>query len=99
MDSMQRFLDGLVGKEYSYGMVTRREFLRRVALIGGGSAVALTLGGALACAPEATPTPTLSPTPTPGPAETVAPPRPTHRGGPGAVSVGRCHPNGVSGTT
>ena len=82
MDSMQRFLDGLVGKEYSYGMVTRREFLRRVALIGGGSAVALTLGGALACAPAATPTPTLSPTPTPGPAETVAPHDPRIEAGP-----------------
>ena len=64
------------------GRVDRREFLRRVALIGGGTALALTFAGALSCAPSATPIPTLAPTPTPGPGETVAPHDPMIEAGP-----------------
>ena len=82
MDPMQQFLDGLNRKELADGAVTRREFLRRVALIGGGTAVALSFAGVLACAPSATPTPTLAPKPTPGPGETVDPNDPRIDAGP-----------------
>lgn len=54
--------------EYLAGRVNRREFLRRMALIGGGSAVGLSLLGNLACGVAATPTATPSPTATPAPA-------------------------------
>ena len=79
MDPMQQFLDGLNRKELADGMVTRREFLRRVALIGGGTAVALTFAG-LACAPTAIPIPTPAPTSTPEPTPTLSP-APTPRPG------------------
>jgi len=60
--------------------VDRREFIRRAALLGGGSALALTFGGVLACGPSATPI--LSPKLPSGPGETVAPDDPRIEAGP-----------------
>ena len=71
--------------------VYRREFLRRLAIIGGGAVVGGTLLSGLACdaeAPTATmvPDPTAAPTsmaiPTPGPGETVSPADPRIEAGP-----------------
>ena len=71
--------------------VYRREFLRRMAIIGGGAVVGGTLLSGLACGaetPTATmvPDPTVAPTPmaipTPGPGETVSPDDPRIEAGP-----------------
>lgn len=67
--------------DYLAGRVDRREFLRRLALIGAGSMVGLSALGSLSCSPEATPTATPTPTisttdtpaPTPEPGVTVDP--------------------------
>ena len=89
MDPVQQFLATEIAQDYRTGLVTRREFLRRLALITGGAIAASSLAWSLACAPEAavptampsptalpptaTSDPTPSPTPTPGPGETVSP--------------------------
>jgi carboxymethylenebutenolidase len=57
--------------DYLSGRLGRREFLRRLALIGAGSVVGLSLLGTLSCSPAATPTTT--PTPTVPPADTPTP--------------------------
>src|ERR671914_399261 len=53
-------------EDHQIGKLTRREFLQRLAVIGGGSALGLTLFGGLACGslasqPLAEPTATLAP--------------------------------------
>src|ERR671914_334957 len=53
-------------EDHQIGKLTRREFLQRLAVIGGGSALGLTLFGGLACGslasqPLAAPTATLAP--------------------------------------
>ena len=98
MDPVQQFLATEIAQDYRTGLVTRREFLRRLALITGGAIAASSLAWSLACAPEAavpaampsptalpptaTSDPTPSPTPTPGPGETVAPHDPRIQAGP-----------------
>jgi carboxymethylenebutenolidase len=97
MDPVKRFLADEATKDFQTGLVTRHEYLRRVALITGGAVVALSLVGALACGgaastapaapvavatPTPTPTPEPTPTPTPGPGETVAPHDPRIEAGP-----------------
>ena len=71
--------------------VYRREFLRRMAIIGGGAVVGGTLLSGLACGAETptattSPNPTMVPTtivvPTPGPGETVSPDDPRIEAGP-----------------
>jgi carboxymethylenebutenolidase len=85
MDYLQRHLADKALKDYRSGGTTRREFLRRLAIIGGGSVVGLTLLGELACAPQAA---TLAPTPTAGAAAssedgvTVSPDDPRIEAGP-----------------
>ena len=59
--------------------VDRREFLRRMAIIGGGAVVGGMFLSGLACATEA-PTPMV--VPTPGPGETVSPDDPRIEAGP-----------------
>ena len=59
--------------------VDRREFLRRMAIIGGGAVVGGMFLSGLACAAEA-PTPIVAPTP--GPGETVSPDDPRIEAGP-----------------
>jgi carboxymethylenebutenolidase len=71
--------------EYQSGRTTRREFLRRLAIIGGGSVVGLTLLGELACAPQApapTPTPTAGATPSAENGVTISPDDPRIEAGP-----------------
>jgi carboxymethylenebutenolidase len=85
MDYLQRHLADKALEDYRSGGTTRREFLRRLAIIGGGSVVGLTLLGELACAPQAA---TLAPTPTAGAAAssedgvTVSPDDPRIEAGP-----------------
>ena len=58
-DGMRRVLTEEAVLEYQNGRVTRREFLRRAALITGGSMLGVSLLGNLACgAPAATATAT-----------------------------------------
>jgi carboxymethylenebutenolidase len=73
--------------DYLTGTVNRREFLRRLALISGGSMVGFSLLGSLACgSPAATITPTQESTPTTSPADetgvTVSPDDPRIEAGP-----------------
>ena len=97
MDPVQHFLAAEIAQDYRTGLVTRREFLRRMALITGGAVAASSLTWSLACAPEAAvpaavpsptaaptaaPEPITSPAPTPGPGETVAPHDPRIQAGP-----------------
>jgi arylsulfatase A-like enzyme len=57
MDYLQRLLIDRSIEGYQAGKLTRREFLRHLAIIGGGSVLGLTLLGNLSCgSPEATPT-------------------------------------------
>lgn len=85
MDYLQHYLTDKALEDYQAGRTTRREFLRRLAVIGGGSVVGLTLLGELACAPQAAaPTPT-SPPETTSSAEdavTVSPDDPRIEAGP-----------------
>jgi carboxymethylenebutenolidase len=85
MDYWQHQLAGKALEDYQSGRTTRREFLRRLAIIGGGSVVGLTLLGDLACTPQAA-APTLTPTPeaTPSPEDgvTVSPDDPRIEAGP-----------------
>jgi carboxymethylenebutenolidase len=70
---------------YQSGRTTRREFLRQLAIIGGGSVVGLTLLGELACAPQApapTPTPPAGATPAAENGVTVSPDDPRIEAGP-----------------
>ena len=84
--------DGVAGGDPWLGApVYRREFLRRMAIIGGGVLAGGTLLSGLACGAE-TPTPTVSPNsakapapmviPAPGPGETVSPGDPRIEAGP-----------------
>ncbi len=83
MDKMGRFLAEEAILEYQTGRVTRREFLRRAALITGGSLVGVSLLGNLACgAPAATATQVPAAPSTPGPGETVSPSDPRLEAGP-----------------
>ena len=59
--------------------VHRREFLRRMAIIGGGVVVGGVLLGSLSCADDPTPTTPAAP---PGPGETVSPDDPRIEAGP-----------------
>jgi carboxymethylenebutenolidase len=61
------------------GGVSRREFLRRLVLVTGGSLVGFSLAGSLACGPGA---PASTPAPTLGPGETVSPNDPRIEAGP-----------------
>ncbi len=83
MDGMRRFLTEEAALEYQTGRVTRREFLRRAALITGGSLVGVSLLGNLACgAPVATETQVPASSSTPGTGETVSPADPRLEAGP-----------------
>jgi carboxymethylenebutenolidase len=85
MDYLQHHLADHALAEYQSGRTTRREFLRRLAIIGGGSVVGLTLLGELACAPQApapTPTPTAGATPSSENGVTVRPDDPRIEAGP-----------------
>ncbi len=82
MDYQEHHHQGETLDRWPGSQVDRREFLRRAALLGGGSALALTFGGVLACGPSATPTPTLAPKLPPAPGETVAPSDPRIEAGP-----------------
>lgn len=83
MDKTRRFLAEEPVLEYQAGRVTRREFLRRAALITGGSLVGASLLGNLACgAPAATATQVPAAPSTPGPGETVSPADPRLEAGP-----------------
>jgi carboxymethylenebutenolidase len=85
MDYLQHHLADKALEDYRSGRTTRREFLRRLAVIGGGSVVGLTLLGELACAPQApapTPTPTAGTTPSPENGVTVSPDDPRIEAGP-----------------
>ena len=83
MDGMRRFLTEEAALEYQTGRVTRREFLRRAALITGGSLVGVSLLGNLACgAPAATETQVPASSSTPGTGETVSPADPRLEAGP-----------------
>lgn len=80
MDSLQRSLIEKSTKDYRDGRLSRREFLRRLALITGGTALTLSLAELLGCRPGASPpatavpaAPTLMSTPTATPAPTAAP--------------------------
>ncbi len=75
---------------YLTGKVARREFLRRMALLGGGAVVGATMLGSLACetAPPttaATAIPTMTPEPAPG--VTVDPNDPRIEAGPVEIST------------
>jgi carboxymethylenebutenolidase len=74
MDQLQRNLSTNALEDYLTGRVDRREFLRRLALIGGGSVVGMSLLGNLACGAAATPTSAPTATPTPSPTDTPTPP-------------------------
>ena len=98
MDPVQHFLATEIAEDYRTGLVTRRELLRRLALISGGAMPRHPhWHGALACAPEADApapaaqsSPTASPppepvpqaTPAPAPGETVSPSDPRIQAGP-----------------
>jgi carboxymethylenebutenolidase len=60
MDYLQHHLADKALEDYQSRRTSRREFLRRLAIIGGGSALGLTILGDLACGPHA-----AAPTPTP----------------------------------
>lgn len=66
MDNVQRNVSSRALESYLTGRVDRREFLRGIALIGGGALVGSTLLGSLACSSEI-PTPTAAPRLGPGP--------------------------------
>lgn len=78
MDRLQRNLSTNNLEEYLTGKVDRREFLRRLALISGGSVVGMGLLGNLACGTAATPT--SAPTNTPAPVPTDTPIMPSEPG-------------------
>ncbi|MDA0734126.1 MAG: dienelactone hydrolase family protein [Chloroflexi bacterium] len=86
MDNNQNNLNGNAVDNYLTGKVARREFLRRMALLGGGAVVGGTLLGSLACetAPTATPVATAIPTIMPelGPGMTIDPNDPRIEAGP-----------------
>ena len=70
MDYPKRDLIDKAIEDHQAGKLTRREFLQRLAIIGGGSALGLTLLGDLACGslasqPLTEPTATLAPPDTP----------------------------------
>ncbi len=72
--------DGVGGRDtWLSNRLDRREFLRRMAIIGGGALVGGTLSSSLACGGE---TPTPITVPTPGPGETVSPDDPRIEAGP-----------------
>ena len=79
MDNIPRNLSNHALESYLTGRVDRREFLRRMALIGGGAVVGSTLLGGLACGAEK-PTPTA--VPSSGPGVTVDPNDPRIEAGP-----------------
>jgi len=83
MEDTQRVLAEEAVLEYQTGRVTRREFLRRAALITGGSLVGVSLLGNLACgAPAAKATQVPAPPSTSVPGETVSPADPRIEAGP-----------------
>lgn len=73
MDNLHRNLSTNTLEDYLTGKVDRREFLRRMALVGGGSVVGMSLLGNLACGAAATPTPAPTATPTTSPTDTPTP--------------------------
>jgi carboxymethylenebutenolidase len=73
MDHLQRNLSTNTLEDYLTGKVDRRELLRRMALLGGGSVVGMSLLGNLACGAAATPTIAPTATPTPAPTDTPTP--------------------------
>ena len=80
MDSSQRSLIEKSTKDYRDGRLSRREFLRRLAVTTGGAALTLSLAELLGCGPGASPAatavpvaPTLMATPTPTPTATPTP--------------------------
>lgn len=79
MDNIQRNLSNHTLESYLTGRVGRREFLRWMALIGGGAVVGSTLLGGLACGAEM-PTPTA--VPPSGPVVNVDPNDPRIEAGP-----------------
>ena len=82
MEYQEQHQEGESLAQFLSGRVDRREFIRRAALLTGGSILSFSLLGSLACAPSATPIPTLAPTLAPGTAETVAPHDPRIEAGP-----------------
>ena len=52
MNDIQRRLSQRAADDYQAGKLTRREFLRRLAVISGGTVLGLTILGDLACAPS-----------------------------------------------
>ncbi len=74
MDYQEHHSEGETLAQFLSGRVDRREFIRRAALVTGGSILSFSLLGSLACGPSATPTP--------GPGETVAPHDPRIEAGP-----------------
>lgn len=90
MEHLPRNLSNNALEQYLTGKVDRREFLRRLALIGGGAAVGMSLLGSLACGTAATPTPlpTSTPVPPSEPGVTVDPNDPRIEAGPVGFSVG-----------
>jgi len=75
-DNIQRGLEYAAASDFLAGRASRREFLRRLAIAGGGTMLGLTLVGSLACE-TSTPAPTITAATTPAattPATTTAEP-------------------------
>ena len=83
MDHQEHHPEGEILAGYLSGRVDRREFLRRAALVTGGSILSFSLLGSLACQQEELKAiAVLQGGPTPGPGETVSPLDPRIEAGP-----------------
>ena len=76
MENPPQHLAEEFAEEYKAGYLTRREFLRRLTLLTGGTLAALSLAGSLGCGTEQTPKSTAAlaaATATPLPPATATP--------------------------
>jgi len=76
LNTFQKYFVEEFYDDYCEGLISRRQFIRRVAYISGGMTAAVSIMSLLGCAPSELPEPT-EPIPSPEPTATPPPPDPT----------------------